>query len=63
MFGFSVGTWEILIVVLVILLVFGGKELPRIVRSVANAWRSIRNLSNKTQKEIEDIFRDDDWKG
>ena len=64
MFGNSLGTWELLVIVLVILLVFGGERLPQIVRTVAKGWHDIRSISRKARHEIEDAFLDEDrWTG
>ena len=54
LFGLS-GHWEILIIVLAILLLFGGKKLPELARSLAKGLRGfkeeMKGVSNDIEKE------------
>lgn len=59
MFG-SIGTLEILIIVLVILIVFGGKQLPQIVRSLGKGWRDIQRATREIRDELETVLDDHD---
>lgn len=60
MFNFSIGTWEILIIVFIVLLLFGGKRIPKIVRRIAKGWHDIQNMSRNAQRDIEDALGDSD---
>lgn len=51
MFGLGIGTTEILIVVAILLLLFGGKKLPELFKGIGDSI-----------KEIRKSFRDDDTK-
>ena len=57
MFGFGGG--ELLIVFVIILLVFGPSQIPKMARGLGQALREFR----KAQQEITDELRTDDTKG
>ena len=57
MFGFGGG--ELLIVFVIILLVFGPSQIPKMARGLGQALREFR----KAQQEISDELRTDDTKG
>ena len=60
----SIGSTEIVILVFLIILLFGGKELPNVVRTLAKGWHSIQKTRNQVESEIQDIFNDqDDFSG
>lgn len=60
----SIGSTEMLILVFLIILLFGGKELPNIVRTLSKGWHSIQKTRNQVENEIRDIFDDrDDFSG
>ena len=54
------GTWEIVAIVLVILLLFGGKKIPELMRGLGKGVKSFKQGMNEVEKEIKDI--DDDYK-
>ncbi|OVE79419.1 hypothetical protein BVY01_02665 [bacterium I07] len=58
MFG-SIGTAELLIIVLVILLVFGKDQLPQVVRSILRTWKDLQKQTESVRDEINDILKDD----
>lgn len=51
----NIGTTEIIIVAVVLLVIFGPKKLPEFAKSIANAIKEIRNSfsepKNKEKKE------------
>jgi sec-independent protein translocase protein TatA len=51
----SVGSPELLIIFAVVLLVFGPKELPRIVKLIARALNELRSVSDDFRSEIMSI--------
>lgn len=58
-FGFlNLGTPELLLVLLIILLLFGGRKLPELARSAGSSVRELRKGLNegngKNQKQTED---------
>ena len=53
------GTWEIVAIVLVILLLFGGKKIPELMRGLGKGVKSFKQGMNEVEKEIKEI--DDDY--
>ena len=53
LFG-SLGFWEILLIVLVIVLLFGGKKIPELMHGVGKGVKSFK----KGMQEVEDEFKD-----
>ena len=58
MFG-SVGTSEILVILLVVLLLFGSKELPDMARKVGKGWREFQRATQNARDEVRKILEDD----
>ena len=54
------GTWEIVAIVLVILLLFGGKKIPELMKGLGKGVKSFKQGMNEVEKEIKEI--DDDYK-
>jgi len=53
LFG-NIGYWEILIILLVVLLLFGGRRLPELARGLARSLRIFKNELSGVKKEIEE---------
>ena len=49
MFGF--GTGEIIIIVAILILIFGPKQIPEIARNIGDAIRHIRGVFSTTEKK------------
>ena len=49
------GTWEIVAIVLVILLLFGGKKIPELMRGLGKGVKSFKQGMNEVEKEIKEI--------
>jgi len=60
---FGIGPIEIMVIVLVILLLFGGNELPRIVKSLIKGWHQIQRTTQNVKDELHEIIEDDDLVG
>ncbi len=54
LFG-SLGFWEIVLIVLVILLLFGGKKIPELMRGLGKGVKSFKQGMNEVEKEIRDV--------
>ena len=48
----SIGTSEILLIVFVVLLLFGGKKIPELVRGIGKGVRSFKEGVNGIEKDI-----------
>lgn len=49
-----IGTWEIVIIVAVIVLLFGGKKIPELMKGIEKGVRSFKEGMNEIEKEIND---------
>ena len=49
------GTWEIIAIVAVILLLFGGAKIPELMRGLGKGVKEVKNA----QKEVEDAVKSD----
>jgi sec-independent protein translocase protein TatA len=47
------GTWEIILIVLVILLIFGGKKIPELMRGLGKGVKSFKDGVNGKEEEKE----------
>lgn len=54
-----IGTWEIVAIVLVVLLLFGGKKIPELMKGLGQGVKSFKQGMNEVEKEIESIDKDD----
>ena len=49
---FNLGTGEIIIIALVVLLLFGGKKIPELMRGLGKGVKSFKDGMNEIEKEI-----------
>ena len=54
------GTWEIILIVLVILLIFGGKKIPELMRGLGKGVKSFKDGLKDVENEVNDIKKDID---
>ena len=54
----NIGTGEIIIVALVVLLLFGGKKIPELMRGLGKGVKSFKEGMNDGRKELDDISTD-----
>lgn len=47
-----IGTWEIVALVLVVLLLFGGKKIPELMKGLGKGVKSFKEGMNEVEKEI-----------
>ena len=50
----SLGRQEVLLIALVVLLFFGGKKIPELMKGLGKGVRSFKEGMNNMEKEIED---------
>lgn len=58
MLPLMIGTWEWVIIALVILLLFGGKKIPELMKGLGKGVKSFKDGVNSVEKEINDIKKD-----
>jgi len=52
------GTWEIVAIVSVVLLLFGGKKIPELMKGLGKGVKSFKEGMNEVEKEIKDAGDD-----
>ena len=55
-----IGTWEWVIIALVILLLFGGKKIPELMKGLGKGVKSFKEGMNSVESEIKDIKKEID---
>jgi sec-independent protein translocase protein TatA len=50
---FGIGSQELLVILLVVLLLFGGKRIPEIARSLGGGLRDFRKAMHDVQREVD----------
>ncbi|MBO7467373.1 MAG: twin-arginine translocase TatA/TatE family subunit [Bacteroidaceae bacterium] len=58
----TLGTTEIIIIALVVLLLFGGKKIPELMKGIGKGVKSFKQGMNEVEKEISDIDANADEK-
>ena len=51
---FGLGTGEILIILLIILLLFGAKKLPELAKGLGKGIKEFKKASNEIKKEVQE---------
>ena len=54
----TLGTWEIVAIVLVVLLLFGGKKIPELMRGLGKGVKEFKGGMKEAEKEFDDIKKD-----
>ena len=55
----NLGTGEIIIIALVVLLLFGGRKIPELMRGLGKGVKSFKDGMNDIEKEITDVDSDE----
>ena len=59
LFG-SLGFWEITIIALVVLLLFGGKKIPELMKGLGKGVKNFKEGMKEAENEIKEIKKDID---
>ena len=54
----SLGPWEIIIIFVVILLVFGGKKLPELAKGLGEGIKEFKKATNDIKDEVDNAISD-----
>ena len=54
----SLGPWEIVLVVLVIIILFGGKKIPELARGLGKGLQEFRKTTNDLKDEVNSAAED-----
>ena len=52
------GLWEILIIALIILLIFGGRKIPELMKGLGKGVKSFKAGMAEAEKDLQDIKKD-----
>lgn len=55
----SIGLQEVLLIALVVLLFFGGKKIPELMKGLGKGVRSFKDGMNEVEKDIKDTTAND----
>lgn len=58
----NLGWTEILLIAFVVLLLFGGKKIPELMRGLGKGVREFKDAKDNVKKEIEDSMSEKDTK-
>ncbi|HHX95988.1 MAG TPA: twin-arginine translocase TatA/TatE family subunit [Clostridia bacterium] len=51
---FSIGTTELILILVLVLILFGPGKLPEVGRSMGKAWREFKKAKDELAEELED---------
>ena len=54
----SPGPWEILLVILVIIILFGGKKIPELARGLGKGLREFKKTTREIKDEVDTVRED-----
>ncbi len=57
-----IGTWEIVAIVLLVVLLFGGKKIPELMKGLGKGVKSFKEGMNEVEQEVKDAVKEDDPK-
>ena len=57
---FNLGPWEILLILVVVLVLFGAKRLPELARGLGLGINEFRDAVDSSKKEIMDVIESED---
>ena len=55
----NLGTGEVLVIALIVLLLFGGKKIPELMKGVGKGVKSFKEGMNEVEKELKTDLKDD----
>ena len=51
----AIGPWEIAIIAMIVLLLFGGKKIPELMKGLGKGVKSFKDGLNEVEKDIKDV--------
>ena len=54
----SLGPWEIVLILLVIILIFGGKKIPELARGLGKGLREFKKTTREIKDEVDAVTED-----
>ncbi|MDD5950340.1 MAG: twin-arginine translocase TatA/TatE family subunit [Bacteroidales bacterium] len=57
-----IGTWELIAIVAIFLLLFGGKKIPELMEGIGKGVKSFKKGVKEIENEVKDVDRDESKK-
>ena len=54
----TIGVWEWVIIALVVLLLFGGKKIPELMRGLGKGMKSFKQGMKEVEEDVKEIKKD-----
>ena len=54
----SLGPWEIVLIILAIILIFGGKKIPELARGLGKGLREFKKTTREIKDEVDTVTED-----
>ena len=54
----TIGVWEWVIIALVVLLLFGGKKIPELMRGLGQGMKSFKQGMKEVEEDVKEIKKD-----
>ncbi|MCR5519235.1 MAG: twin-arginine translocase TatA/TatE family subunit [Bacteroidales bacterium] len=54
----NIGVWEVLIIAFVVLLIWGGKKIPELMKGLGKGVKSFKEGMNEVEKDLKDVEKD-----
>ena len=54
----SLGPWEIVLIILVIILLFGGKKIPELARGLSKGLHEFKQTTREIKDEVDKVTED-----
>ena len=58
MYPLFIGTWEFVAIVVIVLLIFGGKKIPELMRGLGQGVKSFNQGMNEVEKEVDEVKKE-----
>lgn len=55
---FNFGFWEIVIIALIVLLIFGGKKIPELMKGLGKGVKSFKEGMKEVEDDVKEIKKD-----
>ena len=56
----SLGPWEVVIILVVVLVIFGGKKIPELARGLGQGLREFKKATHEIKEEVESVTKETD---
>ena len=58
MYPLFIGTWELIAIVLIFLLLFGAKKIPELMKGLGQGVKSFKEGMNEVEKEVDNVKKE-----